>query len=51
VGVKIVTNLNVIEIVDEKYPYPSLLWIEWAFENNVVISLKKESMFCEAIGA
>jgi hypothetical protein len=32
-GVKTVANFKVIEIIGEKYPYPALLGIDWAYEN------------------
>ena len=38
-------NFEVIEIVDEKSPYPMLLGIDWAIDMNGVINLKKCKMF------
>jgi hypothetical protein len=40
----------VIEIMGEKDPYPTLLGIDWAYENYVVIDLKKETMTFESDG-
>jgi hypothetical protein len=40
-GVKININFEFIEIMDESDPYPTLLGIDWAFENNAVLNLKK----------
>lgn len=40
-GVHSITNFEVIEIVDDNNPYPSLVGIEWSFDNNTIIKLKK----------
>ena len=37
-------DFEVIEIVDDRRPYPVLLGIEWVFDNLVVINLKKNKM-------
>jgi len=37
-------DFEVIETKEEKDPYPTLLGIDWAYENFVVIDLKKEIM-------
>ena len=37
VGLKKVVDFEVIEIIGKKDPYPSLLNINWDFENYVVI--------------
>jgi hypothetical protein len=37
----------VIEIMDDLYPYPTLLGIYWEFNNNVVLNLKKRNMYFE----
>jgi hypothetical protein len=42
--VKTKVNFEVIEIMDESDPYPILLGIDWAFENNAVLNLKKRQM-------
>jgi hypothetical protein len=31
----------------DSYPYPALLGIDWAFENNTVLNLKKRQMSFE----
>jgi len=37
-------NFEVIEIVDDNNPYPTLLGIDWATSMNGVINLKKRKM-------
>jgi hypothetical protein len=49
-GVKTIVDFEVIEIMGEKDPYPALLGIDWAYENYVVIDLKKETMTFESDG-
>jgi hypothetical protein len=49
-GVKTIFDFEVIEIMGEKDPYPALLGIDWAYENFVVIDIKKELMTFEADG-
>jgi hypothetical protein len=44
------TNFEVIEIVDDSCPYPSLLGIDWAFNNSTVVDLKKRHMNFERDG-
>jgi hypothetical protein len=34
----------VIEIIDDSYTYSSLIGIDWEFENNVALNLKKGKM-------
>ena len=41
-GVKTMADFEVIEIMGDKYPYPTLLVIDLAYENYAVIDLKKE---------
>jgi len=43
-GVKSVAEFEVIEIVDDSSPYLALLGIEWAYNCNVIINLKKIQM-------
>ena len=43
-GVRSVAEFEVIEIVDDSNPYPKLLGIKWALNNNVIINLKKIQM-------
>jgi hypothetical protein len=45
--VKTKANFEVIDIMDEYYPYLALLGIDWAFDNNVVLNLKKRHMSFE----
>ena len=40
-GVSALANFDVIEIVDNSNPYPMKLGIDWAFDMDVVINLKK----------
>jgi hypothetical protein len=47
VGIK-TRDVIVIKIMGEYDPYPTLLGIDWAFENNVVLNLKKWQMLFEA---
>lgn len=46
-GVKTYTDFEVIDIMGDKDPYPTLLGIDWAFENYSIIDLKKELMIFE----
>jgi hypothetical protein len=46
-GVKTKVDFEVIEIMDESDPYPALLGIDWDFDNNVVLNLKKHQMSFE----
>jgi hypothetical protein len=46
-GVKMKDDFEVIEIMDDSDPYPALLGIDWAFDNNVVLNLKKRQMSFE----
>ena len=50
VGVKNITDFEVIEIMGDKDPYPSLLGIDWDYDNYVVIDLKKDTMTFEVDG-
>jgi hypothetical protein len=47
-GVKTTTNFEVIEIMGDKDPYPTLLRIDGAYENYVIIDLKRDTMAFEA---
>jgi hypothetical protein len=40
-GVKTKVYFEVIEIMDDSDPYPTLLGIDWAFDNNAVLNLKQ----------
>jgi hypothetical protein len=46
-GVKTKDDFEVIEIMDDSDPYPALLGIDWAFDNNAVLNLKKRQMSFE----
>ena len=37
-------DFEVIEILDGKTPYPTLLVLDWAFENQMIINLKIRKM-------
>jgi hypothetical protein len=39
--VRTFVDFKVIEIVDDSYPYPTLLGIDWAFNNSTIVDLKK----------
>ena len=43
-GVKTKVDFEVIEIMDDSNPYPSFFGIDWEFDNNVVLNLKKRQM-------
>ena len=43
-------DFEVIEIIDDSKPYPTLLGIDWAFENQVIINLNKKTMLFEGNG-
>jgi hypothetical protein len=43
-GVRTFADFEVIEIVDDNCPYPTLLGIDWAFKNSIVVDLKKRHM-------
>jgi hypothetical protein len=49
-GVRTFTDFEVIEIVDDKCPYPALLGIDWAFYNSIVVDIKKIHMTFERDG-
>ena len=46
-GVHTLADFEVIKIVDDSNPYPVLLGIDWAFDMNAIINLKKHSMTFE----
>ena len=43
-------DFEVINIIDDNTPYLVLLGIDWAFENQVIINLKKKIMSFEGNG-
>ena len=49
-GVRSLANFEVIEIIDDSMSYPALLGIDWAFENQAIINLKKKTMSFEGNG-
>jgi hypothetical protein len=49
-GVRTFAYFEVIEIVDDNYPYLALLGIDWAFNNSTVVDLKKRCMTFERNG-
>ena len=49
-GVSTLADFEVIEIIDDSNPYPELLGIEWAIDNDAVINLKKRQMNFEGKG-
>jgi hypothetical protein len=46
-GVRTFADFKVIEIVDGSCPYPTLLGIDWDFNNSTVVDLKKRRMTFE----
>jgi hypothetical protein len=44
-GMKTKSDFEVIEVLDDYDPYLALLGIDWAFDNNVVLNLKKQMSF------
>ena len=49
-GVCNLADFKVIEIIDDSTPYPALLGIDWTFNNQVIINLKKKTMSFEGNG-
>jgi hypothetical protein len=47
-GVKTVADFEVIKIMGDKDPYPTLLGIDWTYDNYAVIELKRDTMTFEA---
>jgi len=43
-GVRNLVDFEVIEIIDDSTPYPALLGIDWEFDNQAIINLKKKTM-------
>jgi hypothetical protein len=46
-GVCTKVDFEVIEIVDDTTPYPTLLGLDWAFDNQAIINLKTQKMTFE----
>ena len=49
-GVHILDDFEVIEIINDNTPYLALSSIDWAFENQAIINLKKKIMSFEGNG-
>jgi hypothetical protein len=49
-GVHNIADFEVIEIVDNSQSYPTLLGLDWAFDNQAIINLKKREMIFEGGG-
>jgi hypothetical protein len=49
-GVRTFEDFEVIEIVDDSFPYLALLGIDWAFDNSTVVDLKKQRITFEKYG-
>jgi hypothetical protein len=43
-GVHTKEYFKVIEIVDDTTPYPTILGLDWAFDNQAIINLKMRKM-------
>lgn len=43
-GVRSTIAFEVIEIVDDSNPYPTLLGLHWDFENMFIVNLKKRQL-------
>ncbi len=46
-GIRTTTDIEVIEIIDDNNPYPTLLGIDWEFDHLAIINLKKRWMIFE----
>jgi hypothetical protein len=46
-GVHNMEDFEVIEIVDDSQPYPTLMGLEWDFDNQEIINLKRREMIFE----
>jgi hypothetical protein len=46
-GVHTTTNFEVMDMVNEYIPFPTLLGIDWAFDNQAIINLKTRKMIFE----
>jgi hypothetical protein len=47
-GVCTMVDFEVIDIVDNTSPYPTLLGLDWAFDNQSIINLKTRKMIFES---
>jgi hypothetical protein len=48
-GVRTMADFEVIEIVDDTKPYPTLLGLDWEFDNQDIINLKTRKMTFESV--
>lgn len=46
-GASMQMDFEVIDIVDDNNPYPTLLGIDWAIDMNGVVNLNKRKMIFE----
>lgn len=46
-GVKTKADFEVIEIMNDSDPYPMLLGVDWTFDNNAMLNMKKRQMSFE----
>jgi len=46
-GVRTMADFEVIEIIDNTFPYPTLLDLHWDFDNQTIINLKTMKMIFE----
>ena len=46
-GLRTYVDLEVIDIVDDTSPYPSLLGIDWEIDNQTIINFKKRILSFE----
>jgi hypothetical protein len=46
-GVNSVADFEVIKILDDSQPYPELMGLEWAFDNQAIINLNRREMIFE----
>jgi hypothetical protein len=46
-GVHNMADFEFIEIVDDNQPYPTLMGLEWDFDNQEIINLKRREMIFE----
>jgi hypothetical protein len=46
-GVCSIAEFEVIDIVDNSQPYPTLFGLDWALDNQAIINLKKKKTFLE----
>ena len=46
-GIRTYAEFEDIDIIDETYPYPTLLGIDWAIENHTFINFKRRTLSFE----